>query len=199
MLHPKKIKMEDFMSNENLANPAPVGLLGFGMTTILLNFHNAGFYPLDAMIMGMGVFFGGLAQLIAGTMEFKKGNTFGQAAFMSYGAFWMLLVFLWLVPKTAFGAAFPVCNTSMGAFFAVWGVYTFFMYLGTRNGNKATQVIFLSLAILFFLLAAVKFTESEIIERIAGFEGIFCGLSALYTALGEILNEKLGKEFLPLG
>jgi len=191
--------MEDYMSNDKLANPAPVGLLGFGMTTILLNFHNAGFYSLDAMIMGMGVFFGGLAQLIAGTMEFKKGNTFGQAAFMSYGAFWMLLVFLWLVPKTAMGAAFPVCDTSMGVFFAVWGVYTFFMYIGTLNGNRATQVIFLSLAVLFFLLAARKFTGSETIERIAGFEGIFCGLSAFYTALGEILNEKLGKVVLPLG
>ncbi len=187
------------MSNDKLANPAPVGLLGFGMTTILLNFHNAGFYSLDAMILGMGVFFGGLAQLIAGTMEFKKGNTFGQAAFMSYGAFWMLLVFLWLVPKTAMGAAFPVCDASMGVFFAVWGVYTFFMYIGTLNGNRATQVIFLSLAVLFFLLAARKFTGSETIERIAGFEGIFCGLSAFYTALGEILNEKLGKVVLPLG
>ncbi len=187
------------MSNENFANPAPVGLLGFGMTTILLNFHNAGFYPLDAMIMGMGVFFGGLAQLIAGTMEFKKGNTFGQAAFMSYGAFWLLLVFLWLVPKTAMGAAFPVCNTSLGVFFTVWGVFTFFMFIGTLNGNKATQVIFFSLAVLFFLLAARRFLDSEIIERIAGFEGIFCGLSALYTALGEILNEKMGKTILPLG
>lgn len=187
------------MSNENLANPAPVGLLGFGMTTILLNLHNAGFYPLDAMIMGMGVFFGGLAQLIAGTMEFKKGNTFGQAAFMSYGAFWLLLVFLWLVPKTAFGAAFPVCATSMGAFFVVWGIFTFFMFIGTLNSNRATQVIFLSLAILFFLLAAKTFMASELIERIAGFEGIFCGLSAFYTALGEILNEKMGKTILPLG
>lgn len=187
------------MSNENFANPAPVGLLGFGMTTILLNLHNAGFYPLDAMIMGMGVFFGGLAQFIAGTMEFKKGNTFGQAAFMSYGAFWLLLVFLWLVPKTAFGQAFPVCATSMGAFFIVWGIFTFFMFIGTLNGNRATQVIFLSLAILFFLLAAKTLMASETIERIAGFEGIFCGLSALYTALGEILNEKMGKTFLPLG
>ena len=188
------------MSNDNkLANPAPVGLLGFGMTTILLNFHNAGFYPLDAMIMGMGVFFGGLAQLIAGTMEFKKGNTFGQAAFMSYGAFWLLLVFLWLVPKTAFGAAFPTCATSMGVFFVVWGVFTFFMFIGTLNSNRATQVIFLSLTILFFLLAAKVFLGSETIERIAGFEGIFCGLSAFYTALGEILNEKAGKTILPLG
>ncbi len=187
------------MSNDNFANPAPVGLLGFGMTTILLNFHNAGFYPLDAMIMGMGVFFGGLAQLIAGTMEFKKGNTFGQAAFMSYGAFWLLLVFLWLVPKTAFGAAFPTSAASMGTFFAVWGVYTFFMFIGTLNSNRATQIIFLSLTILFFLLSAKVFMASETLERIAGFEGIFCGLSAFYTALGEILNEKMGKTILPLG
>jgi len=187
------------MSNDNFANPAPVGLLGFGMTTILLNFHNAGFYPLDAMIMGMGVFFGGLAQLIAGTMEFKKGNTFGQAAFMSYGAFWLLLVFLWLVPKTSFGAAFPTNNVSLGVFFTVWGVFTFFMFIGTLNSNRATQVIFLSLTVLFFLLAARRFLNSELLERIAGFEGIFCGLSAFYTALGEILNEKMGKTILPLG
>ncbi len=187
------------MSNENLANPAPVGLLGFGMTTILLNLHNAGFYPLDAMILGMGVFFGGLAQFIAGTMEFKKGNTFGQAAFMSYGAFWLLLVFLLIIPKVSAWAPFAPSLFSMGCFFTVWGIFTFFMYLGTRNGNKATQTIFLSLAILFFLLAARDFFESELIGLIAGYEGIFCGLSALYTALGEILNEKMGKEFLPLG
>lgn len=187
------------MSNEKLANPGPVGLLGFGMTTILLNFHNAGFYPLDAMVLGMGVFFGGLAQLLAGTMEFKKGNTFGQAAFMSYGAFWLLLVFLFLIPKTSMGAAFPVNNISMGIFFTLWGVFTLFMWIGTLNGNRATQVIFLSLAILFFLLAARQFFDSVFIERIAGFEGIFCGLSAFYTALGEILNEKMGKTVLPLG
>jgi succinate-acetate transporter protein len=104
-MHSKNIKNGGFfMSNENLANPAPVGLLGFGMTTILLNLHNAGFYPLDAMILGMGVFFGGLAQLIAGTMEFKKGNTFGQAAFMSYGAFWLLLVFFSYTESSGMGA-----------------------------------------------------------------------------------------------
>lgn len=187
------------MNKDSFANPAPVGLLGFGMTTILLNLHNAGFYPLDAMIMGMGVFFGGMAQLIAGTMEFKKGNTFGQAAFMSYGSFWLLLVFLWLVPKTSFGAAFPTNNVSLGAFFTVWGIFTFFMFIGTLNSNRATQVIFLSLTVLFFLLAARRFMNSELLERIAGFEGIFCGLSAFYTALGEILNEKMGKTILPLG
>ncbi len=188
------------MSNENnLANPAPVGLLGFGMTTILLNLHNAGFYPLDAMILGMGVFFGGLAQLIAGTMEFKKGNTFGQAAFMSYGAFWLLLVFLLIIPKVGVWAPYAASEFSMGCFFTVWGIFTFFMFIGTLNSNRATQTIFLSLAILFFLLAARDFLGSATIGRIAGYEGIFCGLSAFYTALGEILNEKMGKTFLPLG
>lgn len=187
------------MSNQNLANPAPVGLLGFGMTTILLNLHNAGLYPLDAMILGMGVFFGGLAQLIAGTMEFKKGNTFGQAAFMSYGAFWLLLVFLLLIPEVSIWAPFAPSLFSMGCFFTVWGIFTLFMYIGTLNSNKATQIIFLSLTILFFLLAARDFLESELIGKIAGWEGIFCGLSAFYTALAEILNEKMGKTFLPLG
>ena len=187
------------MSNQNLANPAPVGLLGFGMTTILLNLHNAGLYPLDAMILGMGVFFGGLAQLIAGTMEFKKGNTFGQAAFMSYGAFWLLLVFLLLIPKVSIWAPFAPSLFSMGCFFTVWGIFTLFMYIGTLNSNKATQIIFLSLTILFFLLAARDFLESELIGKIAGWEGTFCGLSAFYTALAEILNEKMGKTFLPLG
>ena len=194
------------MSNENLANPAPVGLLGFGMTTILLNFHNAGLYSLDAMILGMGVFFGGLAQLIAGTMEFKKGNTFGQAAFMSYGAFWMLLVFLLIIPKVGVWSGFAASEKAMATFFGVWGVYTFFMWIGTLNSNRATQVIFLSLTILFFLLmtrdilAAMGMADiSKTVGHIAGYEGIFCGLSAFYTALGEILNEKRGKTILPLG
>ncbi len=187
------------MSNDNFANPAPVGLLGFGMTTILLNLHNAGLYSLDAMILGMGVFFGGLAQLIAGTMEFKKGNTFGQAAFMSYGAFWLLLVFLLIIPKVPAWAAFAPSEAAMVSFFVVWGIFTLFMWIGTWNSNKATQVIFLSLTILFFLLAARDYTGSKAIGTIAGIEGIFCGASAFYTALAEILNEKMGKTFLPLG
>ncbi|MBP8039986.1 MAG: acetate uptake transporter, partial [Aeromonadaceae bacterium] len=71
--------------NEKLANPAPLGLMGFGMTTVLLNIHNAGFMPISAMILAMGLAYGGLAQVIAGILEFKKGNTFGLTAFTSYG------------------------------------------------------------------------------------------------------------------
>jgi len=88
--------------NEKLANPAPLGLMGFGMTTVLLNLHNAGFYSLDSMILAMGLAYGGLAQIIAGIMEYRKGNTFGTTAFCSYGLFWWSLVALIIMPSVSF-------------------------------------------------------------------------------------------------
>ena len=84
---------------DTTANPAPLGLLAFGMTTVLLNMHNAGFYGLNSMILGMGLFYGGSAQVIAGCMEWKKGNTFATTAFTSYGMFWLSLVALVLLPS----------------------------------------------------------------------------------------------------
>lgn len=81
-----------------LANPAPLGLMGFGMTTILLNIHNAGFFPMDSMILAMGIFYGGLSQVLVGMMCFKRGDTFGTTAFTSYGLFWLTLVGLIVMP-----------------------------------------------------------------------------------------------------
>jgi uncharacterized protein len=186
------------MSNDKLANPAPLGLMGFGMTTVLLNLHNAGFYPLDTMILAMGFFYGGLAQIIAGILEFKKGNTFGMVAFTSYGVFWQTLVFLLIIPNTCLWANKPA-ELAMVMYFICWGVFTLFLFIGTLNGDHASQTIFGSLTVLFFLLAARDFTGSALIGKIAGFEGIFCGTSAVYTALGEVLNEKFGRVILPLG
>ena len=90
------------------ANPAPLGLLGFGMTTVLLNIHNAGFFPMSAMILAMGIFYGGIAQVIAGIMEWKKNNTFGTTAFTSYGFFWLSLVALIVMPKMGIAEARPL-------------------------------------------------------------------------------------------
>src|ERR1043165_10140356 len=87
---------------DTTANPAPLCLLGFGMTTVLLNLHNAGWFELDSMIMGMGIFMGGIAQIFAGLQEWKKNNTFGATAFTAYGSFWLSLVALWLIRKTSF-------------------------------------------------------------------------------------------------
>ena len=212
--------------SEKSANPAPLGLLGFGMTTALLSFvHNARLGPLDGMIVGMGIFYGGLAQIIAGILEYKKGNTFGTTAFTSYGLFWLSYVALnWLGsattasngiwPFSAYGPAISgystpwfVSQEAFMAYFFMWGLFTFVMFFGAMKKNRALQFVFMSLAILFFLLAAksallayasLTTTDLEWFTRIIGVEGIICGLSAVYLALAEVLNEMHGKTMLPI-
>ena len=178
------------------ANPAPLGLLGFGMTTILLNLHNAGFFPLDSMIMGMGIFLGGMAQVIAGVQEWKKGNTFGATAFTAYGFFWMSLVAAWTMPAMGLGTSSSAYE--MGFYLGLWGIFTLGMFFGTLRLNRALQAVFGSLALLFFLLAARDFSGSEALGAIAGWVGLLCGFSALYTALAQVLNEVYGKVVLPI-
>jgi succinate-acetate transporter protein len=182
---------------DTTANPAPLGLMGFGMTTVLLNLHNAGLFELGTMILAMGVFYGGLAQVIAGIMEYKKGNTFGTTAFTSYGLFWLSLVGLIIAPKMGLGNA-PE-NSAMVAYLFMWAVFTSVMFIGTLKLNKALQFVFASLALLFFLLALGDLTGNPAIKRIAGIEGIICGLSAVYTALAQVLNEVYGRVIAPIG
>jgi succinate-acetate transporter protein len=178
------------------ANPAPLGLMGFALTTILLNIHNAGIIPLSAMILAMGIFYGGLAQVFAGAMEWKKGNTFGTTAFLSYGLFWLSLVAIWMLP--ALGISPAPSKTDMAFYLFLWGVFTAFMFIGTLKTNRALQFVFGSLAVLFFLLALGDATNNATITQIAGIEGIICGAAAFYTAMGQVLNEALKKEVLPL-
>jgi len=184
----------------NKANPAPLGLLGFGMTTVLLNIHNAGFYPLGSMILAMGLVYGGLAQVIAGIMEFKKGNTFGTLAFTSYGLFWWSLVILTLLPNFTLLSPTAIApdNTAMAAYFFMWGMFTLLMFCGTLKTNRAVQFVFGSLTLLFFLLVAVKITGNSELLLITGIEGIICGASAIYTGIAEVLNETYDKTVLPL-
>jgi len=181
------------------ANPAPLGLLGFGMTTVLLNLHNAGFYELNAMILAMGICYGGTAQVIAGIMEWKKGNTFATTAFISYGFFWLSLVVLVLLPKIIPGVT-PSDETAMSAYLAIWGLFTAVMFLGTFQLNRALQVVFGTLTILFFLLAIGDFTGASAgFKHFTGYEGLVCGFAAIYTGLAQVLNELFGKIVLPLG
>lgn len=182
---------------DTTANPAPLGLMGFGMTTVLLNLHNAGYFELGSMILAMGIFYGGIAQIIAGIMEWKKGNTFGTTAFTSYGLFWLTLVGLIMIPGMNLGE--KSSPPAMTAYLFMWGLFTAVMFFGTLRANRALQFVFLSLAILFFLLAAGDATGSAAIKTLAGYEGIICGLSAIYTALAQVLNEAHGRVILPLG
>ena len=179
------------------ANPAPLGLLGFGMTTVLLNLHNAGFFAMGSMILAMGIFYGGLAQIIAGIQEWKKNNTFGATAFTSYGLFWMTLVALLVLPKM--GLADASDKTAMAAYLTMWGVFTAIMFIGTLKANRTLQFVFASLAILFFLLALGDITGNSTITVIAGYEGIICGFSAIYAGLAQVLNEMYKRTVAPLG
>lgn len=185
--------------NDTTANPAPLGLLGFGMTTVLLNLHNAGIIAISSMILAMGIAYGGLAQVIAGIEEWKKKNTFGATAFTSYGLFWWSFVILLLMPNTPAGQGFKNDKGGIIAYLIMWGIFTFVLFLGTLKLNRALQVIFFTLFVLFFLLALGDATGNEAIKTFTGYEGIFCGASAIYAGLAQVLNEVYGRTVWPLG
>lgn len=177
------------------ANPAPLGLIAFGLTTVLLNFHNAGFYGLSSMILAMGLAYGGTAQLIAGAMEYKNGNTFATVAFSSYGLFWYSFAILLMLPKMNLAAAPDAA--SLAAYLFMWGIFTAVMFVGTLKISRGLQVVFATLTILFFLLALGEVTGNATITIIAGYEGILTGLSAMYVGLAEVINETYRRDVLP--
>lgn len=179
------------------ANPAPLGLLAFGLTTVLLNLHNAGIFEMNSMILAMGIFYGGLAQIVAGIMESKKNNTFGFTAFVSYGFFWLTLVGLIVMPKLGWIAA--ASENAMISYLVMWGIFTGLLFLGTLRISKALQFVFATLTVLFFLLALGDATGNAALKTFTGYEGIVCGASAIYTGIGALLNEIYGRQVLPLG
>lgn len=182
---------------DTTGNPAPLGLLAFGMTTVLLNLHNAGLIEMSSMILAMGIFYGGLAQVIAGILEWKKNNTFGATAFTSYGMFWLTLVALIVLPHWT-GVGGP-SQDGLGWYLVIWGIFTLGLFFGTLRLNRALQFVFITLVILFFLLAAANFGHNPAIDRFAGYEGIICGLAAMYTGFAAVLNELNGRVVLPVG
>jgi succinate-acetate transporter protein len=182
---------------DTTANPAPLGLLAFGLTTVLLNLHNAGIFEMNSMILAMGIFYGGIAQIIAGIMEAKKNNTFGLVAFVSYGSFWLTLVALIVMPKLGWIPA--ASENAMVAYLIMWGILTGLLFIGTLRISKALQFVFATLTILFFLLALGDATGNASIKTFTGYEGIICGASAIYTGIGALLNEMYDKTILPLG
>ena len=190
-------EVKEIVLKDSYANPAPLGLFAFGITTILLNIHNAGFYQLDSMVLAMGLFYGGVAQVIAGIVEAKKNNTFGFTAFTSYGFFWLSFVALLILPKLGLTAA--ASTPSLVAFLVMWGIFTFLLFLGTLRINRALQFVFGSLFLLFFLLAIGDASENAGIKTFAGFEGIICGVIAIYAGIAQVLNELYGRSVLPLG
>ena len=193
----KTIDVTQVKNLDATANPAALGLIAFGMTTVLLNLSNAGDFALGSMILAMGIFYGGLAQVIAGIMEWKKNNTFGMTAFLSFGFFWLTLVTLLVLPKLGLAAA-PSAS-AMAAYFVMWGLFTLVMFIGSLKTTRALQVVLGLLTVLFFLLAIGETTGNATITQVAGYEGIITGFSAVYAGLAEVLNEMYKRTVAPLG
>jgi succinate-acetate transporter protein len=178
-----------------LANPAPLGLTGFALTTWLLSMVNAGWFDASAvpMVLATAFAFGGTAQFCAGLLEMPRGNTFGFTAFCAYGAFW------WSFALFVEFFAAKVPPAFVGWYLFLWGVFTFFMWFGTFRANRGLQAIFLALWVTFLLLATGEWTGAAVFHQAGGYAGLITAILAFYVAAAEVINEAHGSVVLPLG
>jgi succinate-acetate transporter protein len=188
------------MAEEKFANPGPLGLCGFALTTFVLNVHNAGLIAIGAALP-LGLFYGGLAQLIAGFLEFRTGNTFGMTAFASYGAFWIALASMVLMEMNKLISADASKGWLLTTLIA-WTIFTFILWVASFKHSVALIWVFTTLLILFILLDIGVWQgvgPGQGITRIAGWEGIFCALTAWYLAAAIVINDSFGRDILPVG
>ena len=185
------------MGDLKLANPAALGLGGFALTTFLLNVVNSGLIAPDnlGMVLPIGLFYGGLAQFCAGMWEFKRGDTFGATCFSSFGAFWIGIAMMVILEKT--GVIPTVPREGMAVLFIAWGIFTSYATIASLKVNRAVTSIFVTLVILFFMLAAGEWNVT--VHKIAGYEGILCALIAWYTSAAVLINSLFSREIVPLG
>jgi uncharacterized protein len=178
-----------------LANPAPLGLTGFALTTWMLSLVNAGYFTGAAvpLVLASAFAFGGTAQFAAGLMEMPRGNTFGFVAFCAYRAFWWTFALF----VQFFGTNVPVAF--IGWWLAMWGVFSVFMWVGTLALNRALQAIFFVLCVTFFLLAAADLFAMPVLKMVGGHTGLLTAVLAFYLAAAEVINETHGRTVLPIG
>lgn len=197
ILLPGVRETNDVTLKDGTASPGPLGLFAFGMCTVLLSLINAGIIGMDSMIFSMGLFYGGLTQILVGLMEGKKGNTFGLVAFTSYGIFWISFVAINVLPAQGWMA--PASEGGMIAYLVMWCVFSTMLFIGTLKLNRLLQVLFATVVLLFLLLIIGSSTGNGNIIIVAGYEGIVCGLVSLYAATAFLLNEMYGRTLLPVG
>jgi succinate-acetate transporter protein len=178
-----------------LANPAPLGLAGFALTTWMLSLVNAGFYTGASvpMVLALAFAFGGTAQFCAGLLEFPRGNTFGVVAFCAYGAFWWSFALF----VKFFATGVPAGTVAWYLF--MWGIFTTYMFIATLKLNRVLQLIFLALLVTFFVLAAGDWTGNLTIHQAGGYLGLLTATLAFYLSAAEVINETHGTTVLPIG
>jgi len=201
-----------------VADPAPLGLAAFGITTMMLSAINAGWIGAinEPIVLGLAAAYGGTAQLLAGMWAFKRGNTFAATAFTSYGAFWLSfwLIVQFFAPLVAASTAKAMVgapaatiaaattehlNVILGLYLFMWGIFTAYMLIASLAGAKAVQVVFFLLTLTFFALAIGKWNDSSSWQHIGGFLGVLTAVSALYTSFADVANATFKRTVLPTG
>ncbi len=183
--------------NDDVANPAALGLGGFALSTFILNLVNSGLVAGSSLgiVMPMALAYGGLAQLLAGMWEFRRNNIFGATAFSSFGAFWIGLASFEILSWA--GIITDVPKEGVAIALVAWGIFTFYATIASLREPKAITWIFITLTILFFLLAWGEFNST--VHTVAGYEGLLCALIAWYSSAGVLINSMFEKELVPLG
>ncbi|KPA73619.1 hypothetical protein ABB37_09751 [Leptomonas pyrrhocoris] len=182
------------------ANPGPIGLLGFGMATLLANLTNTGHFKLDTVVLAVAICVGGGAQLICGVLELIRGNTFGATAFGCFGAYWLTLTSLWMLPNESFKPWSDMKPTSeyiIGTYLVPWGIFNVFMVVCSLRMNVILCVLLLSTTLLFLWQGGAHMTGNESAIRMSGYEGAVSGSLALYISFAELLNETWDRTILP--
>ena len=176
------------------ANPAPLGLSGFALTTFLLSMINVGWFSGAnmPMVLACAFVFGGTAQFAAGIMEMPRGNSFGTVAFCGYGSFWWSFALFVLFLSKGVTVAF------VGWYLFLWGLFTMFMWVASLKKNKALMLVFLFLTATFYLLAIGAWTGEAIINIVGGYFGLITAVLAFYLAAAESINESWGSTVLPV-
>jgi uncharacterized protein len=185
---------------QGIADPGPLGLAAFALTTFAFSIVNAGFLgePAVNFFIPLALFYGGLAQFIAGMWEFRNQNIFAATAFTSYGAFWIALGTV-EVFALQFGIAPEQLPIALAWTFVAWAIFTLYMWLGSWAVHAALGIVFTLLLATFILLAAAEFTEATLMVRIAGYAGIITAISAWYVSAATVLNAMYGRTILPVG
>ena len=181
-------------------NPAALGLAGFGLTTVLLSLINAGVLPAggEPVVIPLAIAFGGTAQILAGLMEVRVGNTFGMTAFIAYGAFWWWFALLLMLGHNG-GLDLSGAGSTIGVALLLWGVFTLYMWIATFRLPRLLFFIFLTLWITFFLLGAGSLMAAPAVSHLGGWLGLICGTLAMYGSFAIVTNSTFGKTVLPLG
>jgi succinate-acetate transporter protein len=190
------------MPESNLAppNPAALGLVGFGLTTVLLSLINAGILPKggEGVVIPLALAYGGLIQIIAGLFEFQVKNTFGMTAFLSYGAFWWWLALLLLFAGNKL-IDISAAGPTIGVALMLWGVLTLYLWISTFKLSRILFAIFLTLWVTFFLLGLGAALGMPMLGKLGGYLGLVCGTLAMYGSFAIVTNTTFGREVLPIG